>query len=70
MVTEILLIILVLLNVAGLYLHYKALPAEKKLEVKNQVTNNETIVMDWEAPETDEQIAFREAMSKLNSMRK
>jgi len=69
MVTEILLIILVLLNVAGLYLHYKALPQEKKLEIQNKVTGNETIVMDWEAPETDEQIAFRESLERLKEMR-
>jgi hypothetical protein len=70
MVTNILLIIIILELGFNIYLYYKNLSPEKKLEVVNKFTNNETVIMDWQAPESDEEIAFKESLKKLDEMRK
>jgi len=41
------------------------LPAEKKLEVKNKITSNETEVLEWQPPKSDEIIAFETVLKNL-----
>jgi hypothetical protein len=53
-----------------IYLRYKSLPEEKKLEVRNKLTNNETIVMDWQPPESSDEIAWQASMKKLKEISK
>jgi hypothetical protein len=74
--TNILLIIAIAILGLNCYLTYKqlvflyALEPQIKERIEMKFKEPENIVMDWIPPESDEEIAFKESMKKLEEMRK
>ena len=64
---EIILVLILLINVAIIYLIFKLLPQEKKEEVLRETKINQGAeVMDWKPPQSDEELAFKEGLRKAN----
>jgi len=69
-ITNILLIIIILELGFNIWMCFTSPPEDKKLEIKNGPIKNETIIMDWQPEESDEQTAFKESIAKLEEIRK
>jgi hypothetical protein len=65
MIIELLLFLVVVALAVGDYMLFKLLPPEEQAQIEKTFTPDESKLLKWEPPKTDEEIASEQVINKI-----